>query len=266
VTTAPHTRAIELRRHVPADWHTLELSQGNRAASTMYLLSDLGRSALSTMNIQIFIPIRGITHEPIYPPNSHCEKAHFATLVGRQGDDMLSHRRPAPILFVLFAISLTTACASTGRHWSGLVQRQPNVHHSEVIPGSREKIEALQPGAALVVTLKTGQRLEGALKAAGPSVLTLTDRGGKELSIQMSQIDRIVALGTRDSLTNGIGIGAGIGFGAALAVLAAVGSQDGYVLPSAKVGAPLLLSGVGGLVGAFVDRARESDQVLYRAR
>jgi hypothetical protein len=135
-----------------------------------------------------------------------------------------------------------------------------------VIPGSREKIEALQPGATLVVTLKTGQRLEGALKAVGPSVLNLTDRDGKELSIPMSQVDRIVAPGTRDSLTNGIGVGAGIGFGAALAILAAVGSQDGYVLPSAKVGAPLLLSGVGGLVGAFVDRMRESDQVLYRAR
>jgi hypothetical protein len=32
------------------------------------------------------------------------------------------------------------------------------------------------------------------------------------------------------------------------------------------VGAPVLLSGVGGLVGAFVDRAHKSEQVLYRAR
>lgn len=179
---------------------------------------------------------------------------------------MLSHLRPASILLMLSATSLTAACASTGRQWSGLVQGPPSAHHGGLIPESRQKVEALQLGAALVVTLKTGERLEGAFKAVGPSVLALTDRAGTEFSVPMSQVDRIVAPGTRDGLTNGVAIGACIGFGAALAILAAVGSQDGYVLPSAKVGAPVLLSGVGGLVGAFVDRAHKSEQVLYRAR
>lgn len=179
---------------------------------------------------------------------------------------MLRHLRPASILLMLSATSLTSACASTGRHWSGLVQGPPSARHGAVIPGSREQVEALQRGAPIVVTLKTGARLEGAFKALGPSVLALTDRTGKELSIQMSQVDRMVSPGTRDGLTNGVAIGAGIGFGAALAILAAVGSQDGYVLPSAKVGAPVLLSGVGGLVGAFADRAHAREQVLYRAR
>jgi hypothetical protein len=179
---------------------------------------------------------------------------------------MLSHLRSASMLLVLSATCLTAACASAGRHWSGLVQGPPSAGHGGVIPGSRERIDALQPGSQLVITLKSGTCLEGVFKAALPEVLDLTDRVGNDLSIPMSQIDRIVALGTRDSLTNGIAIGAGIGLGAALAILAAVASQDGDVLPSAKVGAPLLLSGVGGLVGALVDRAHAREQVVYRAR
>jgi hypothetical protein len=58
-------------------------------------------------------------------------------------------------------------------------------------------------------------------------------------------------------------MGAGAGLGAALGLLAIIGSGDGYVLPSAKVGAPLLLSGIGALVGALVDGAHENGQVLY---
>jgi hypothetical protein len=179
---------------------------------------------------------------------------------------MSSHVRPALMLVMLSAICLNAACASTGRYGSGLLQSRPSASHDGVVPGSRAKLQALQPGVALVVTLNTGQRLRGALKAAGFSVLVLTDRPGKELSVPMSQIERIVATGTRDSLRNGVAIGAGIGFGAALAILAGAGSQDGYVLPSAKIGAPLLLSGVGALLGALADRAHESEQVLYRAR
>jgi hypothetical protein len=179
---------------------------------------------------------------------------------------MSSRLRPAFMVLMSSAIFLTAACASIGRHGSGQVHIRPSASHDGVVPGSRARLEALQPGVPLVVTLNTGQRLQGALKAASFSVLVLTDRPGKELSVPMSQVERIVAAGTRDSLGNGVAIGAGIGFGAALAILAGAGSQDGYVLPSAKIGAPLLLSGVGALVGAFVDRAHESEQVLYRAR
>ena len=178
---------------------------------------------------------------------------------------MLSHRRPASILLMLFATSLTASCA-TSRHWSGMRPSAPGTRQAAVIPGSLEKVEALQPGAPLVVTVKSGGRQEGAFKAVGPTALTLTDRTGKPFSIPMSQVDRIAAPGAGDGLGNGVGIGAGIGLGAAIAILAAVGSQDGYILPSVKVGAPLLLSGVGGVVGALVDRAHKSEQVLYLAR
>ena len=52
---------------------------------------------------------------------------------------------------------------------------------------------------------------------------------------------------------------------AALAVLAGAGSGEGYVLPSAKWGAPLLLSGVGIVVGLLVDRAHKGQDPIYVA-
>ena len=69
----------------------------------------------------------------------------------------------------------------------------------------------------------------------------------------------------RDGLANGALIGAGIGLSAALTVLAIADSQDGYVLPSAKWGAPLLLSSVGGIGGMLLDRAHKREQTVYVA-
>jgi len=133
-----------------------------------------------------------------------------------------------------------------------------------VIPGSWERIQGLQSGSPLIVTLKNGDRLEGAFKALAPGALTLTDPAGKEFSVPRSEVGTVVAQ-VRDDLANGALIGAGIGFGAALGVLAIVGSRDGYVLPSAKWGAPLLLSGIGSLIGILVDRAQNGRELLFRA-
>jgi hypothetical protein len=74
---------------------------------------------------------------------------------------------------------------------------------------------------------------------------------------------QVSAAQKKDGLANGALIGAAVGAGAALSILAIAGSGEGYVLPSAKVGAPLLLSGVGALVGALVDRAHESSRLPY---
>ena len=96
-------------------------------------------------------------------------------------------------------------------------------------------------------------------------MLALTDPAGTELSVPRSEVLKIVARGARDNLSNGALIGAGMGLGAAVAILAVIASGDGYVLPSAKWGAPLLLSSVGGVVGAVIDRAHRSQPLLYVA-
>jgi hypothetical protein len=116
----------------------------------------------------------------------------------------------------------------------------------------------------VIVTLKGGARHEGAFDGLTQVALAFTSPTGQPLAIARSDISRIVTP-VDDKLTNGALMGAGIGLAAALAVLAAVGSGDGYVLPSAKWGAPALLSGLGLLAGMLVDRAHQKQELIYAA-
>jgi hypothetical protein len=117
-------------------------------------------------------------------------------------------------------------------------------------------------GSPLVVTLKSGVRLEGAFNSLAQGELALTDQAGQPLTIASSEISRIVTR-VDDKLTNGALTGAGIGLAAALVVLAAAGSGEGYVLPSAKWGAPALLSSVGMVAGMLVDRSHKDQNLIY---
>lgn len=171
----------------------------------------------------------------------------------------------AAMLLFIAAASLTVGCATSGRSWSRVPQLTTSASRTGVIPGAWDRVDAVQPGSPLVVTLKSGDRIEGAFKALRPGMLALTDPAGRETSVPRSEVGKIVARGVKDRLRNGALTGAGVGLGAALAVLAVVGSRDGYVLPSARWGAPLLLSSVGGVVGALVDRAHKGDELLYVA-
>ena len=154
----------------------------------------------------------------------------------------------------------SSACALTNRTWPSALQATPA--GAGIIPGSWDRVQRLQLGSPLVVTLKSGVRLEGAFNSLAQGELALTDRAGQPLTIASSEISRIVTQ-VDDTLTNGALTGGGIGLAAALAVLAAAGSGEGYVLPSAKWGAPLLLSGVGIVVGMLVDRAHKGQDLIY---
>lgn len=115
--------------------------------------------------------------------------------------------------------------------------------------------------------MSSGDRVDCTFSAVDATVLTLTDRAGKSFTIPTSEVIRIAAPAAKDGLTNGALIGAGTGLGVAVAILSALGSQDGYVLPSAKAGAPILLSAVGALIGILIDRAHHTpERVLYLAR
>jgi hypothetical protein len=171
---------------------------------------------------------------------------------------MAPHARFLTAILLMSAV----ACTATGRH----PMRTPSTNDA-VMPGQWEQVYALPFGEPLVVTTNTGQRLEGAFNALDSTTLTLSvASGGAPVIVQRSEIARIAAPATSDGLANGTLIGAGAGLGVALAILGALASQDGYVLPSAKTGAPLLLAGVGGLVGMWIDRAHKRlERVLYLA-
>jgi hypothetical protein len=157
------------------------------------------------------------------------------------------------------------SCASVGPNWSRVTQLTPGTARSEVVAGSWEKVATLRPASPLVVTLKNGNRLAGGFKALALEALVLTDPIGQEFRIARSTVDSIV-LQARDTLLDGALIGAGVGVGTAVATLAIAGSGEGYVLPSAKWGAPLLLSSIGALIGILVDRAHTRQEVIYQGR
>jgi hypothetical protein len=167
-------------------------------------------------------------------------------------------------LLLIATASLAVGCVSAGRN-SLHAPLTTRVSRAGVTPGSWARVEALSPGSPLLVVLKNGDRIEGAFLALRREMLALTDSAGTELNVPRSEVRTIVARGTRDDLTNGALSGAGIGAGAAVAILAVLSSGDGYILPSAKWGAPLLLSSVGAVVGAVIDRAHTGEQLLYVA-
>ena len=169
------------------------------------------------------------------------------------------------ILLLIIASSFNVGCASAGRTWSSLAQPTQRISRSRVIPGNWEAVEALRPGMPIVGTLNNGGRIVGAFKALHPMMLEITDQDGKGVSVARSDVAKIVVSDVSDSSMNGALIGAGIGLAAAGTILGTIGSADGYVLPSAKLGAPLLLSAAGGLLGIFIDRAYRDELLLYEA-
>lgn len=167
------------------------------------------------------------------------------------------------ILLAICATSLSSGCAFGARLSPSVLQSPPGAQRAAVTPGSWEKVVALRPGSLVVVTLMDGARLEGAFRALGRDDLGLTGSAGRDFAVARSNVRQIMARAQRDPLGNGALIGAGIGLGIAATVLAVAASGDGYVLASAKWGAPLLLSAVGGLIGVFVDRAHTDDQMVF---
>lgn len=168
--------------------------------------------------------------------------------------------------FVLTAVVAVSGggCASTPGRSPRMPPSGQRADAAGVIRGSWQGVESLQLRSPLLVVLKRGDRIDGRFKSVTGADLTLTDSAGREFSVPKSAIETI-ARKVGDEVGNGALIGAGVGFGAGLAVLAVVASEDGYVLPSAKWGAPLLLSGFGSLVGMLVDRNHERDQLVYLA-
>jgi hypothetical protein len=111
----------------------------------------------------------------------------------------------------------------------------------------------------IIVTDTTARTIKGVLTAIDDDSLSLATGGRTRIFVRSD----VRSVRLADGVGNGALIGGSAGLGSALGILAVLGSEGGYVLPSAKVGAPLLLSGLGALVGALIDRAHEGGRVLY---
>jgi hypothetical protein len=170
----------------------------------------------------------------------------------------------ARLLLLSIVLHSSIGCAVTNARWSTAPQAGA-VKRAQPSPGDWRQVEVLQVRTPIVITLETGSRVAGIFKSLKPETISIIVGDGTELNVPRHEISTIVATGVKDGLTNGVLIGAGLGAAAAVVILSAIGSRDGYVLPSAKTGAPLLLSSLGGLVGGLVDRAHQSERLVYRA-
>ena len=137
---------------------------------------------------------------------------------------------------------------------------------AKVIPGRWEKVDALQPGKQIIVTLKAGDRIEGSFRSSGTDNVTVVILTGGEVKIAKPEVQQIMSREkVKDSLNNGAIVGIGIGLGIVLAGLAIAASGEGEVLPSAKWAAPLLGIGAGLSAGIAIDASHQETEVLYEA-
>lgn len=150
------------------------------------------------------------------------------------------------------------------RRWitrlAAVVALWPASADAQTLARSFEELMGIVRAEETVIVIDMrGRSVKGALSAVDKDSLSLVT-GGRTQTFARSEVSTVRMA---DGLGNGALIGAGAGLGSALGILAIAGSGDGYILPSAKVGAPLLLSGVGALIGALIDRAHERGRVLY---
>jgi hypothetical protein len=106
------------------------------------------------------------------------------------------------VLLMLVIALLSAACASARPNRATLLQFTSPLRSAGPISGSWDKVEGLRVGSPLVVTLKSGDRFEGALKGLTRGGLTLTAPSGQEFEVPRSEVGRIVAK-AKDGLTNG---------------------------------------------------------------
>jgi len=153
---------------------------------------------------------------------------------------------------------------SSTRRWfarlAAAVALWPASAEAQVTARSFEELTAIVKAEETVIVIDmSGRRVKGALTAIDKDSVSLST-DGRTRTFARSEVRSVRVA---DGLGNGAVIGAGAGLGTGLGILAITGSGDGYILPSAKVGAPLLLSGIGALMGALIDRAHEGGSVLH---
>ena len=130
-------------------------------------------------------------------------------------------------------------------------------------PGTWERLDALQPGTLIVITLKSGAPVTGAFQASGSGDLAVTTRTGTEQRVAKAEIQGVVGE-KKDSVMDGLLLGAAIGAG--------TGAFWGYGRRSfeCRAGCAMAMgtivgTPIGALVGWLRDRKHHQTEVLYRA-
>jgi hypothetical protein len=136
--------------------------------------------------------------------------------------------------------------------------------HAAVIPGRWEKVEALEEGYPIIVTMKGWERIKGSFRGVNDESLLLIKDDGKELDLPKADVIKVESQDkpNNDSLLNGPMWGAIVGGG--LSALGMAVSHDD--LPSDEVvGVIALSTGIGAGIGFVGDALIKTADVFYEA-
>ena len=133
---------------------------------------------------------------------------------------------------------------------------------AQVVPGRWEKLDALQPGQQITVTLKSGDRIDADFQSSSPDEISLVTRSRRllaALKIPKADVEQVSSL-EADSRLNGTLIGAGVGAAFGLTGFATADSAKGPLIGSA------ITAGIGALIGLAIDIAHKRSEIVYKAK
>ena len=136
--------------------------------------------------------------------------------------------------------------------------------NAQVIPGRWEKVDSLESGEYIVITVKFGDRIECAFKSSDSTTLTVTRRGS-ELAIPKTDVATIVQQKPRSNKPIWIGaaLGSAIGVGSVVAIAC---SENGCNWDESVIGLAVVVGLIGAVPGALIGHLvtdKPPDEVLY---
>jgi hypothetical protein len=132
-----------------------------------------------------------------------------------------------------------------------------------VVPGRWEKVAAENLGSSFIITMQSGERIDGYFKGMSEDYLDLTLLDGKERSVRKADVAKIITAKRRmDSLSNGFLIGAAVGAGLPAIAIAA---EDCCYHAGAAAAVIVIWGLIGGAIGVGIDAVIQGHITLYQS-
>ena len=137
-----------------------------------------------------------------------------------------------------------------------------------IYPVSWDRVHALPAGAMVRVSFTEGKTESYRFGAASARALTLTSASGQPLTISKASIARVVREGYRDSVSDGIALGALIG-GGTMAVITAIAYANCDAGCEAPAPGPFFATsiafgaGIGVAAGWVIDHFHKGSDVVF---